>query len=182
MIFKKIIAGVDEVGRGPLAGPVVAAAVIIDFGEFPDSKKLTQRGRERLFGVILANASAVSVCAVSPYIIDALDIRKASLLAMRDAIESLEIRPDLALIDGRDRIPQLQIEQIAVIGGDALHYQIGAASIVAKVARDALLKCYGNVWCGFSFEGHKGYPTKAHYDEIAQNGERIIHRSTFRLR
>jgi len=176
------IAGVDEAGRGPLAGPIVAAAVIIEHGDFKDSKKLTAKARAKCYREIISNALAVSVAAVPPHIIDALDIRKATLLAMRNAVVGLEIAPAMVLIDGRDEIPLLAVPQRAIIDGDASISVIAAASIVAKVARDALMKAYSNRFRNFDFGKHKGYGTKQHYSEIDAFGETIIHRLSFRLR
>ena len=177
-----LVAGVDEAGRGPLAGPVVAAAVIIPQGHFPDSKKISPKKREELYGKILSDATAVSVCAISPFLIDSLDIRKASLLAMRQAILSLPITPDFVIIDGRDEIPALEIPQKSIIGGDGTEFVIGAASIVAKVSRDLLMKSYSSVYRNFHFAKNKGYPTKEHYSDIEKFGITIIHRKSFRLR
>ncbi len=175
-------AGVDEAGRGPLAGPVVAAAVIIPNGNFPDSKKISAKKRLQLYEEIIVNATAVSVSAVPPYIIDALDIRKSSLLAMRNAVLNLEITPSLVLVDGRDKIPMLDIPQHTIIGGDGSVSLIGAASIVAKVARDMLMSAYSNSFPNYDFARHKGYPTKAHYRAIKKFGEIVLHRFTFRLK
>ncbi len=177
-----ILAGVDEAGRGPLAGPVVAAAVIIEDGNFPDSKQISSKKRLRLYEDIIANALAVSISAVPPYIIDALDIRKSSLLAMRNAVLGLKFSPSLVLVDGRDEIPMLNIPQRAIIGGDRSESLIGAASIVAKVSRDMLMSAYSNSFSNYDFARHKGYPTKAHYLAIKKFGETVLHRFTFRLR
>lgn len=177
-----IIAGVDEAGRGPLAGPVVAAAVVISNGNFPDSKRLSGTARNRLYCDILSNALAVSVSSVPPFLIDVLNIRKASLLAMRNAVIALTITPSLVLVDGRDEIPMLNIPQCAITGGDAQEPLIGAASIVAKVARDTLMNAYAQCFPEYGFENHKGYPTRKHYGMLEAMGETILHRFTFRLR
>lgn len=175
-----LIAGVDEAGRGPLAGPVVAAAVIIEHGQFPDSKKLSHKKRLVLYSEILTRAKSIAVCAIPPFIIDAINIRRASLLAMRHAVMKLKPAPDFVLIDGRDEIPGLKIEQQAIIGGDNSEDVIGAASIVAKVARDTLMQAYNDFYPQFAFGKHKGYPTPQHYELIQQFGITIIHRLTFR--
>ena len=177
-----VFAGVDEAGRGPLAGPVVAAAVIVDDSDFPDSKKISRRIRYALYKKILAEAVAVSVCAVPPYIIDVLDIRKSSLLAMRNAVLGLKISPSFLLVDGRDEIPGLNIPQRAIVGGDDKISAIGAASIVAKVSRDMLMSLYSKFFPQYNFARHKGYPTKEHYSAIENFGETILHRFTFRLK
>jgi ribonuclease HII len=177
-----LLAGVDEAGRGPLAGPVVAAAVVIENGNYPDSKSISHKQRLELFEIIMVKAQCVSIAAVSPSIIDALDIRKASLLAMRRAIEELPETPELVLIDGRDIIPGLVINQKAIIGGDRIIPSIGAASIIAKVARDCLMCSLDEIFENYNFSSHKGYPTKYHYKAIENHGIRSIHRFSFRLR
>ncbi|MCD6595759.1 ribonuclease HII [bacterium] len=177
-----LIAGVDEVGRGPLAGPVVAAAVIIESGDFPDSKIISAKKRLELYEIILSNALAVGVCAVPPFLIDSLNIRIASLLAMKQAVLSLSIIPDFVIVDGRDEIPQLNIPQKSIIGGDGKEFAIGAASIVAKVSRDLLMKSYNSIYTQYHFAKNKGYPTKEHYSDIGKFGITILHRKSFRLR
>ena len=181
MAGEKLIAGVDEAGRGPLAGPVVAAAVIIAPGNFPDSKSIPARQREILYAEILSRAVAVGVSAVPPSVIDRINIRRAALLAMREAVLALFPKPDLVLVDGRDEIPNLGIPQRAITHGDKLEPLIGAASIVAKVARDMLMSAYSHFFPKHNFAGHKGYPTKQHYSSIARYGITILHRRSFRL-
>jgi len=176
-----LVAGIDEAGRGCIAGPVVAAAVIIDDGGFPDSKKISAAARERFYEQIQIYAEAISICAVSPFLVDRLNIRHATLLAMRCAVRDLDITPSLVLVDGRDVIPALGIEQRAIIDGDALDFRIGAASIIAKVSRDRLMRAYAQLYAAYSLDSHKGYGTRAHYDEIAITGITCIHRRSFRL-
>ena len=177
----RFVAGVDEVGRGPLAGPVVAAAVILDRRRVPtgidDSKALAADDRAALFVAILG-AAEVSIAAVSPSEIDRIDIRQASLLAMRRAIAGLPRRPCVALIDGNDP-PQLACEARAIIGGDALSLSIAAASIVAKVFRDSLMCRLEAVHPGYGFAAHKGYATKLHLDALARLGPSAAHRRSF---
>jgi len=176
-----IIAGVDEAGRGPLAGPVVAAAVIIGYGRYPDSKKVSPRKREIIYTEIIGKAKAVAISVIPPFLIDILNIRIASLLAMRDAVLALSITPEFVLIDGRDTIPGLKIPQKAIIKGDDSEYCIGAASIIAKVARDRLMCAYNKLHPDYCFNKHKGYPTLNHYRFLQEHGATIIHRFSFRL-
>jgi ribonuclease HII len=175
------VAGVDEAGRGPLAGPVVAAAVILDRRRIPagidDSKALTPEGRDLLFDAILGCAE-VSIAAVSASEIDRIDIRQATLLAMRRAIAGLPRRPCVALIDGNDP-PKLACATRAIIGGDALSLSIAAASIVAKVFRDGLMRRLEAVHPGYGFAAHKGYSTKLHLDALARLGPSAAHRMSF---
>lgn len=178
-----IVAGVDEVGRGPLAGPVVAAAVLWN-GEipiFPDSKKISPSKRLNYYSEILLNALDVSVSSVPPFIIDSLNIKNASLLAMKMAIEGLSTPPELILIDGKDTIPGLNIPQKPVVQGDAKVSIIAAASIVAKVSRDMLMFALGKSFPAYNFAKHKGYPTPEHYIRLANIGPSTIHRKSFRL-
>lgn len=178
------IAGLDEAGRGPLAGPVVAAAVILDHNAIPrgldDSKRLTEIQRELLFEPILASARAISVCSLSAESIDASDIRAASLEAMRRALATLSLAADFALIDGRDVPTGLECEGRALVKGDQRSVSIAAASIVAKVTRDRMLqRCDGHA-PGYGLGGHKGYASQAHRDAIAtRGGVARIHRFSF---
>jgi len=177
------VAGVDEAGRGPLAGPVVAAAVVLPEG-FPvqgvdDSKKLTPRRRERLYDVIRRQACAVGVGIVEPGEIDRLNILQAALRAMTVAVAHLDPAPDCLLIDGLHGLP-LPLAQRAVPGGDACCVSIAAASIVAKVTRDRIMEGYDARYPQYGFARHKGYPTRAHQDAIARFGCCPIHRQTFR--
>jgi ribonuclease HII len=178
-----LTAGVDEAGRGPLAGPVAAAAVILDPACVPpgvgDSKALSEAQRERLFELILKDSLAVSFCVLPPADIDRLNIRAASLEAMRRAVAGLAIRPQLALIDGRDVPPGLVCPGEAIIGGDAAEPAIGAASIVAKVMRDRLMSRLGLELPAYGFEVHKGYGTVRHRSAIVARGGTAHHRQSF---
>jgi ribonuclease HII len=178
-----LTAGVDEAGRGPLAGPVAAAAVILDPARIPpgvgDSKALSEAAREALFDLILRDALAVSFCILPPTEIDRLNIRVASLEAMRRAVAGLALKPQLALIDGRDVPPGLTCKAEAIIGGDATEPAIGAASIVAKVMRDRLMKRLGAELPAYGFEVHKGYGTVRHRAAITSAGGTAHHRQSF---
>jgi len=175
------IAGVDEAGRGPLAGPVVAAAVILDLGHVPaglaDSKLLKPARREELYETILASAD-VAVACVSAARIDATDIRKASLEAMRMALAALVRRPAFILVDGRD-LPPWDGPGEAIIKGDRRVASIAAASIVAKVTRDRLMARLGQTYPAYGFDRHAGYPTALHRAALAQIGPCPFHRMTF---
>ena len=167
-------AGVDEAGRGPLAGPVVAAAVILPFPPpldigFKDSKKLTQKARERLVMEVFRVSRAVGVGLVWPEEIDRVNIHRASLLAMERAVEKLIVRPDILLIDGKFRVNS-KIEQKTIISGDALSVSIAAASIVAKTTRDAIMASYNLSFPEYRFDRHKGYGTREHMDAIDEHG------------
>lgn len=177
----RMVAGVDEVGRGPLAGDVVAAAVILP-PEHPDgitdSKKLSARRREQLAEQIKTGAVAWSIARASVAEIDSLNILEASLLAMKRAVEGLSVRPDLVLVDG-NRLPRWPFESRAVVGGDALEPSIGAASILAKVQRDQELEQLEQIYPGYGFAQHKGYPTKSHLEALARLGVTPVHRRSF---
>lgn len=176
------IAGVDEAGRGPLAGPVVVAAVVLDGSRVPkglnDSKKLTAATRDRLFEAILADHS-VAIALGSVGRIDATDIRAATLDAMRRAVRGLAEPPDHVLVDGVDVPPGLPCPGTAVVQGDARSVSIAAASIVAKVLRDRLLSEAGAEYPGWGFEVHKGYGTAAHMEALARLGASPLHRRSF---
>lgn len=177
------IAGVDEAGRGPLVGTVVAAAVILDpnnpIAGLNDSKKLSEKKREKLFIEIQEKALAWAIADASPAEIDELNILQASLLAMRRAVEALQVQPDQVLVDG-NKIPQgLNMPCEAVVGGDALHAEISAASILAKVTRDRQMLELDQKFPQFGFAKHKGYPTKAHFEAIALHGVTTEHRRSF---
>ncbi len=177
------IAGVDEAGRGPLVGTVVAAAVILDpnnpIAGLNDSKKLSEKKREKLFIEIQEKALAWAIAEASPAEIDELNILQASLLAMRRAVEALQLQPDQVLVDG-NKIPQgLSMPCEAVVGGDALHAEISAASILAKVTRDRQMLELDQKFPQFGFAKHKGYPTKAHFEAIALHGVTAEHRRSF---
>ena len=179
------IAGVDEAGRGPLAGPVTAAAVI--FSEdthipyINDSKKLTPKKREELSGIIKQKALAFHIVSIDRDIIDKINILQATFLAMKTAIEAvaLKIKPEICLIDGNQKISGLNIKQETVIGGDAKSASIAAASILAKVARDEIMMEYAKQYPEYLFEKHKGYGTKAHLEAIKKYGPCPIHRLSF---
>jgi ribonuclease HII len=176
------IAGVDEVGRGPLAGPVVAAACLIPEPDsiegVRDSKALSAKNRQKLFWSIIKR-SLVGVGVINEREIDRLNILQASLLAMREAVLKLPVMPDLLLIDGPFKI-DLPIEQIPIIGGDAKVVSIGAASIVAKVTRDAIMDNFGREYPEYGFHIHKGYGTSAHLAALEAQGPSPIHRMSFR--
>lgn len=183
MSERKLICGVDEVGRGPLAGDVVTAAVILDPTQpivgLDDSKKLTEKKRERLFGEIQAKALAWSVGRASVQEIDELNILHASLLAMQRAVASLPVAPDHALVDGNKIPPDMPCSAEAVIGGDASEPAIAAASILAKVTRDREMVELDTQYPGYGLARHKGYPTKAHLQALAELGVTPIHRRSF---
>lgn len=176
------ICGIDEAGRGPLAGPVCAAAVILPFGceidGLNDSKKLTEKKREALFEVVQERALAYSIALVDHKTIDEINILEATFLAMRQAAEGLQIPADYALVDG-NRSKGLSIPHVCVVGGDAKSPSIAAASILAKVTRDRLMLDYAAQYPEYLFEKHKGYGTKAHYEAILAHGPSPIHRMTF---
>ncbi|WP_265732886.1 ribonuclease HII [Acinetobacter sp. SFD] len=177
------IAGVDEAGRGPLVGSVVAAAVILDPNNpiegLNDSKKLTEKKREKLFIEIREKALAWAIAEASAAEIDEHNILQASLLAMRRAVEALPVQPEHVLVDG-NKIPQgLAMSCDAVVGGDALHAEISAASILAKVTRDHQMIEMDQKHPQFGFAKHKGYPTKAHFEAIALHGVIDEHRRSF---
>lgn len=180
--FGDPVAGVDEAGRGPLAGPVVAAAVILDPADVPtglnDSKKLTEATRERLFAEICKRATvAVGIASVDR--IDAMNILQANLWAMAQALGGLALRPAAALIDGRDVPPTIPCPGEAVIKGDARSLSIAAASIIAKVTRDRLMIRLAHAYPGYGFERHKGYGTRAHKAALASLGPSPLHRKSF---
>jgi ribonuclease HII len=180
----RFIAGVDEAGRGPLAGPVVSAAVILPsdcaIQGLDDSKKLAPARRETLFDEIQATALAVGVGTVDAAEIDRLNILQASLLSMRLAVAELDPRADFLLIDGKFTLADTTTPQEALIKGDARSASIAAASIIAKVSRDRLMRRYHQVYPHFGFDRHKGYPTRAHKAAIAAHGPCPIHRRSFR--
>lgn len=177
------VAGVDEVGRGPLAGPVVAAAVILDPEDIPegldDSKRLTADERERLFEAIMATAH-VAIASSSSRRIDATDIRKASLDAMRRALAGLSMAPAHVLVDGRDVPDGIVCLGEAVIKGDSRSFSIAAASIVAKVTRDRMMTRACGVFPSYGFSRHVGYATVVHRQAIATHGPCSLHRMSFR--
>jgi ribonuclease HII len=178
------IAGVDEAGRGPLAGPVVAAAVIFPQGVFiegvDDSKKLTERRREDLFELIQSRALSTGVGIVSHGVIDRINILQATIAAMTKAVELLSVRPDYVLVDGNSfRHDSLSYQNI--VDGDAKSFTIAAASIIAKVTRDRLMREYHRRFPLYGFASHKGYGTRQHLEAIRQYGLCEIHRRSFRI-
>lgn len=177
-----LVCGVDEAGRGPLAGPVLAAAVILDASRpiegLADSKQLTARQREARAGEIRARALAWSVASASVAEIDALNILQASLLAMRRAVEMLPVRPEQVLVDGLHR-PRLTVPVRAVVRGDATVAAISAASILAKVARDDEMRALHVQYPEYGFDRHKGYPTRAHLAALREYGVSAVHRRSF---
>jgi ribonuclease HII len=180
--MSEFIAGCDEAGRGPLAGPVVAAAVVFpnDFycEEIDDSKKLTEKQREKLFPIILQNAAACSVSSVSHGLIDKVNILNASLLAMKTAVKRLKLSPDLILVDGNKAF-DFSVPVIPVIKGDSKSFSIAAASVIAKVVRDRIMKRLDVYYPVYNWKKNKGYPTKRHIEAIKIYGLTPLHRKTF---
>ncbi len=178
----KVICGVDEAGRGPLAGDVYAAAVIFDDATviegINDSKKLSEKKREALFDVITENAMAYCIATATVDEIETMNILNAAMLAMKRAVEGLNIKPQLALIDG-NKSPDIDIPVQTVIKGDAKSQSIAAASILAKVARDRYMKQLDEVYPQYQFSRHKGYGTKLHYEMIEKYGISPVHRPSF---
>lgn len=182
-----LVAGVDEAGRGPLAGPVVAAAVILDWRkaslwqDLNDSKKLTAAVRLRLFGLLAAEATAIAVGIVDHALIDQINIYHASLEAMRLAVRKLHPQPHYLLCDGFP-LPGMEIPQQGIKGGDASCLCIAAASIVAKVIRDRIMDGFAALYPGYAFEQHKGYATALHYEMLQLLGPSPLHRRSFNWR
>ncbi len=178
----RLVCGVDEAGRGPLCGPVCAAAVILpvdcEIEGINDSKKLSEKKREQLFDIIKEKAVAYSIQLVDAATIDEINILQATFLAMRRAVESLDPKPDIALIDGNGR-PGLAIAEKTVIKGDAKSVSVAAASILAKVTRDRYMLEADKRYPEYFFAKHKGYGTKLHYEAIAEHGICPEHRRTF---
>ncbi len=179
-----LICGTDEAGRGPLAGDVFAAAVILPEGfvieGLDDSKKLTEKKREKLFDVIISNAVSCGIASCTPQEIDELNILNAALLAMRRAVAKLDPQPDFLLIDG-NVTKGFSLPCRAVVGGDGIVPEIAAASVLAKVSRDRQCLELDRMYPGYGFAKHKGYPTAEHYRAIEENGVLPIHRKSFRL-
>jgi ribonuclease HII len=182
LFVRKLIAGVDEVGRGPLAGPVIAAAVILDETKpiegLADSKVLSATRREELAHLIRKRALCWALGRAEVGEIDRLNILRASLLAMKRAVEALSLSPDLVLVDG-NQAPEFGYPVQTIIRGDASVPAISAASILAKVARDAEMCLLDSCFPGYGFSQHKGYPTPAHLDALAKQGVSVIHRRSF---
>lgn len=176
------VCGCDEAGRGPLAGPVVAAAVVLapgtEISGLDDSKKLSARRREALFCEITEKAVAYSVALASVYEIEKYNILNSALLAMDRAVQTLCVSPSLALVDG-NTVRGLSIPARAVVGGDGICPSVAAASVLAKVTRDRLMEHFDKLYPGYGFSAHKGYGTKAHYAAIAQLGPTPLHRMSF---
>jgi len=180
----KVCCGIDEVGRGPLAGPVVAAAVILpmDFfcADIKDSKKLKRAQIKKVSELIKQNASAYAIGVVDSSIIDEKDILTATFMAMKYAVDNLKIKPDVLLIDGNQKNPYLkEFEQYPVVDGDAVVPVISAASIIAKDYRDTLMEEYSKSFPEYFFERHKGYGTKLHLEMIKKHGLSPLHRKSF---
>ena len=178
---KELVAGVDEVGRGPLAGPVVTAAVIIDdsfdLTDVNDSKKLSASRRQELYPLILKEAVSVAIGLKSPQVIDEINIYEADRLAMAEAVKNLDVKPDALLVDAM-QVP-VKLPQVRLIKGDAKSNSIAAASIVAKVFRDNLMADYAKIYPEYHFDENAGYGTQAHLQALAKYGPTPIHRKTF---
>lgn len=176
------VCGIDEAGRGPLCGPVCAAAVILpldcEIEGINDSKKLSEKKREMIFDVIKEKAIAYSAVMVDAKTIDEINILQATFSAMRKAVDSLAVKPDIALIDGNQK-PGLEIEQRTIVKGDAKSISIAAASIIAKVTRDRYMRQVDEKYPQYKFAQHKGYGTKLHYEMIAEHGICPEHRKSF---
>ena len=179
----KIIAGIDEAGRGPLAGPVVCACVIMPLDEdkiiegINDSKKLSAKKREELYDKIVERAISYSIATVDEKTIDDINIREATRLGMKKALESLKVKPDIVLIDAVKI--DTEVEQDNIIKGDALSYNIASASILAKVYRDRLMTRLAETYPEYNFAKHKGYGTREHIEALKKYGKCKIHRNTF---
>lgn len=177
------VAGVDEAGRGPLAGPVVAAAVVLDpthdWDGLNDSKQLTAAKRDIQFARVLQGARAFAWAVVGPRAVDTLNIRIATHTAMARAVQRLALRPELVLVDGHETVAALPLAQQAVIGGDGKCLSIAAASILAKVVRDRIMERLDRVWPAYGFAQHKGYGTADHMAAIRAHGPCPLHRYTF---
>ncbi|MFW5972175.1 MAG: ribonuclease HII [Bacillota bacterium] len=181
----KYIAGIDEAGRGPLAGPVVASAVVLNpekpIYDLDDSKKLTENKREELYDIIMENAVAVGLGIVNNRTIDKINILQATFTAMRSAVDDLGICPDYVLVDGNREIPEFDIRQRPVIDGDSLISSIAAASIIAKVTRDRIIDAYHDQYPEYGFNSNKGYGTSEHIQALKENGTTPIHRFSFSI-
>ena len=181
----KLIAGIDEAGRGPLAGPVVAAAVILspdyENSEIKDSKQLSARKRERLYEIIKQDALSIGLGVAEASIVDAVNVLQATLIAMKEAIANLSITPDYLLIDGTHRI-FLSIPQETIVKGDSLSLSVASASIIAKVSRDRIMEIYHRQFPQYNFLKNKGYGTSEHREAIKKYGHCKIHRRSFRIK
>ena len=178
-----LVAGVDEAGRGPLAGDVIAAAVVLDpqrpIEGLGDSKALTEKRRDALYDQICSHSLAWSIARASVAEIDEINILHASMLAMHRAVDGLSLRPQQVLVDG-NRLPRWDYSAQAIVKGDARVAAIGAASILAKVSRDREMLALDLAYPGYGFARHKGYPTKAHMEALRTLGPSVVHRRTFR--
>ena len=178
----RLIAGIDEVGRGSIAGPVVSAAVIFNKGEYiegvNDSKKLTRNKREKLFEIIIEKAISYGIGIVSEKEIDKMNILNATLLSMGMAVENLGIKPEFILIDG-NKMPDVSYSAKTIIKGDSKSFTIASASIVAKVTRDKIMRDYNDIYPVYLFSKNKGYATKEHINAVKKAGLCSIHRRTF---
>lgn len=181
----ELIAGVDEAGRGPLAGPVVSSAVILDINNpilgLTDSKKLSEQRREELFDIILQEAKSVGIGIVSNTIIDRVNIHQATFLAMKRAVNDLKKEPEYILVDGSYIIPELNLKQKAIVSGDLKVNSISAASIIAKVTRDRIMDELHNSYPKYNFLSNKGYGTKEHIEAIKINGPCPFHRFSYKV-
>ncbi len=177
------ICGIDEAGRGPLAGPVVVGAVIMPKDSFiegvNDSKKISEKKREKLYDLITEEAIAYSVVIIDHNKIDEINILNATKLGLKNAIEELKVRPDIILVDALNNMDTDGIPYKSIIKGDAKVYSIACASIIAKVTRDRIMREWDSIYPVYGFERHKGYGTAAHIAAIKENGPCIIHRKTF---
>ena len=178
-------AGCDEAGRGCLAGPVVAAAVILnkdkDYPELNDSKKLTEKKRMQLRELVMQEALSYSIGIVTAQEIDEINILNASFLAMHRALDQLKVRPELLLIDGNRFNPYKKVKHVCIVGGDAKYQSIAAASILAKTTRDMMMEQYGEQYPVYNWKKNKGYPTPEHKKAIADHGTTPLHRMTFNM-
>lgn len=179
----KTVAGVDEAGRGPLAGPVCAAAVILPvecvIEGLDDSKKLSEKKREKLYDIIIEKAISYNIQLVDNEVIDDINILNATYLAMTNAVNNLDVKPDFVLIDGNRLPPELKTPSEAIVKGDSKSMSIAAASILAKVTRDRLMLELASEYPEYEFERHKGYGTKLHCEKLREFGPCKIHRKTF---
>ncbi|HPC74420.1 MAG TPA: ribonuclease HII [Syntrophales bacterium] len=179
-----VIAGIDEAGRGPLAGPVVAAAVVLPRGyrngDVRDSKQITPRSRARLYDTIARDALSVGLGVVEPSVIDRVNILQATLLAMKEAVAALALPPDHLLIDGIHRI-DISISQETIIRGDSRSLSVAAASIIAKVSRDRIMEIYHHQFPQYNFIRNRGYGTREHLEAVRRHGLCKIHRRSFKI-
>ncbi len=178
-----LLCGVDEAGRGPLCGPVCCAAVILkdDFccDEINDSKKISEKKREKLFDIIIDNCLAYSIVFIEPKIIDEINILNASLLGMKKAVKQINLTPDLVIVDGNKIPPDMEIKTESLVKGDSKSLSIAAASILAKVSRDRYMCELSKKYPQYRLDKHKGYPTKLHYELLAQYGIQDFYRKSF---